>query len=128
MGRCTVRNISCVILASLFYPRSSSTDVQAVIVSIRRQGSAYYRAVDRSIQAAVDGYKFSSDAIDLCDALLDPQTTREDLLEFIGEMKVFAKKALDDANSMCEDFRMVRHGLNEVTTPLYVHIYWPEAE
>jgi hypothetical protein len=85
-----------------------------IIGSIQEQSVVYYRALDLSIKAAKDGYTFSSNSEYLCDFLLDPSNSVEDLQEFIVDMREMAKKAHKDATSMSEMFRGVRQGLNQV--------------
>jgi hypothetical protein len=85
-----------------------------VIQDIQRHGLVYCEAIDISTQTAQDGYNFSRDAIDLCDFLLKPDNTNEDLLEYISEMLDTAKRAREDSTKTLDKFRLVRAGLMEV--------------
>jgi hypothetical protein len=88
--------------------------VQPIIHNIREQSVVYYRALDMSIKTVEDGYTFSSDSEYLCDFLLDPKNTVEELQEFINDMRKIAKQAHEDAKVMSEMFRGVRQNLNQV--------------
>jgi len=88
--------------------------VQPIIKHIQEQSVAYYQALDLSIKTVENGYTFSKDSELLCDYLLDPKNTVEELQEFIDDMRKNAKQALKDAKVMSEMFRGVRQILNQV--------------
>jgi hypothetical protein len=84
---------------------------------------AYYRALDLSIKTVEDGYTFSSDSEYLCDFLIDPNNTVEELQEFIDDMRKMAKQAHEDAQVMSEMFRGVRQNLNQVCFHMIIVIF-----
>jgi len=95
--------------------RSDHADVSPIIQNIKEQSVVYYRALDLSIKTVEDGYTFSSDSEYLCDFLLDPKNTPEELQEFIDDMRQIARRAHEDAKEMSEMFRGVRQNLNQIT-------------
>jgi len=95
--------------------QSEHPEMQPILDNIRQQTVGYYRALDLSIATAEAGYSFSGDAEQLCDFLLDPQYTVQELQEYIQDMREVARSAHEDAKTMCESFRNVRQGLNQIT-------------
>lgn len=94
-----------------------STDhpqLQQVIKDIQSHAVIYLDAIDTSIKTAQDGYAFSSDAIELCDYLLDPTTNIGELWEYIDDMCGKAKSAHGDSVIVLGKFRDVCKGLMEV--------------
>lgn len=100
-------------LNSINYSTDNSV-CNAIIQKVRGQGLVYYSALDQSVRAAQDGYKFSDDAEYLCDFLLDPKNSQNDLQEFVADMRTTARRAHKDAVEMSEKFRSVRSGLHQV--------------
>lgn len=98
--------------------REASTNHPAlvkVIQDMQSHGQIYCDAVDMSLRTAQDGYGFSRDAIDLCEFLLKPDCTMEDLLEYISDMQDTAKRAREDSTNTMDKFRLVHTGLAEAT-------------
>jgi len=89
--------------------------VSSIIQNIREQSVVYYHALDLSIKTVEDGYTFSSDSEYLCDFLVDPNNTTEDIQEFIDDMRQIARQAHEDAKVISEMFRGVRQNLNQVS-------------
>lgn len=85
-----------------------------VIHDIRRHGQVYCEAIDRSVCTAQDGFHLSSDAIGLCDHLLDKETSLGDLREYISEMQRDARQAREGSAEALRGFRDVREGLTDV--------------
>jgi hypothetical protein len=88
--------------------------IEPFIRGIQLHGRIYYRALDLSIQVSEDGYKICQDWVDLVEFWNDPNTEREDICEFVADMKDYASQAHAAALAMLEDFRLVRTGLNRV--------------
>ena len=86
----------------------------SIILDIRKEGLVYYDALDLSIQVAEAGFAFSTEAIELCQDLSDPDADPNETQHFITEMRCTARKAQDDANAAIEKFQAVQRGLFEV--------------
>jgi len=95
--------------------QSEHPEMQPILHNIRQQAVGYYRALDLSVITAEAGYSFCEDAEQLCDFLVDPQYTVQELQEYIQDMREVARSAHEDAKTMCESFRNVRQGLNQIT-------------
>ena len=94
-----------------------STDYPApkkIIQEIRKHGSKYRDAIDMSIQTAQDGYNFGIEAIDLCDLLLDPEISLEDLQEYVRSMQDAANRAHRAAAETLQMFNSVQQPIKEV--------------
>jgi hypothetical protein len=89
--------------------------VHKIIGELQLQGIAFHSAIDLSVKTAQDGYKFSADAEYLYETLLEGSSDKEEVVEFVGELKVIAKKAHKDALDASESFRSVRSGIFEVS-------------
>jgi hypothetical protein len=96
------------------YRSTDHPQLQQVIKNIQGQTLVYCEAMDTSIKTAQDGLDFSSDAIELCGHLLDPDTDPNDLQGYIGDMQNKAKRAHEDSSTTWNKFREVRQGLMEV--------------
>jgi len=94
--------------------RTDNPVLMKVVGDIRRHGLVYCKAIDKSIDTAQEGFDFSSDAIGLCDHLLDKDTNLEDLREYISEMQCDARHAREGSTEVLGRFRAVREGLTEV--------------
>lgn len=86
-----------------------------MIEDIHTLGLSYYSAIDISVKTAQDGYGFSSDALQLCELLLDSDTNVNELQEYIKDMKDKANHAHSDSKETLDKFRNVRKSLNEVS-------------
>ena len=80
---------------------------------MQKYGGVYYDAIDLSVQTAEAGYAFSTEAIELCGALLDPDNDPTELNEFIEDMKLTAKQAHEQSRTTVDKFQEVRSGLFE---------------
>jgi len=94
--------------------RTNNPVLMEVIHDIRRHGRVYCEAIDRSVCTAQDGFHLSSDAIGLCDHLLDQETSLGDLQEYISEMQRDARQAREGSAEALRGFRDVREGLTDV--------------
>jgi len=92
------------------------------IKDVQAQGIAYYLALDSSIDTAVDGYAFSESSEYLCECLLNPNSTLDDLKDYITDMREKARRAHLDATTVSEKFRSVRQGLNQITQGIPVSV------
>lgn len=98
--------------------KSKDSVVIVVVESIQKQGIAYCSALDKSVKMADQGCVFSEEAIDLCIALLDPDTDKKELMEYILEMRSTAKRAVAAATGASEMFRDIRKMLFQANIPL----------
>lgn len=96
------------------YDSSDHPALIPIIAGVQRQGEAYYDGLDLSIKTAENAYTFSTDAVDLCNALLNPDYSVEELQQFIDDMRELAQDARDDALNTSNVFRSVRERLNQV--------------
>jgi hypothetical protein len=85
-----------------------------IIQRIQEQSRKYYNALDLSIKTAEVGFDFSTDSEYLCEFLLEPSSTVEELQDYISEMREKARHAHDDARHTSEIFRAVRQNLIQV--------------
>lgn len=95
--------------------QSEQPVVIVVIKSMQNQDTAYYSAIDKSIETAEQGCAFSADAIDLCAAILDPACNAQDLKKHASEMRSTANKAVAAATDACKLFRAIRQELFKIS-------------
>ena len=95
--------------------RSEHPVVIKIIQDVQMQGQVYCQAIDMSVKTADDGCAFTIEAIDLCDFLLSDNTTPEELVDYISEMRETAISAHRAASETSRTFRTVRTGLFEVS-------------
>jgi hypothetical protein len=99
--------------------------MEQIICDVREQGLIYYDAIDMSIGTAEAGYAFSTEAIDLCDELLEPTFDLEELQKFVTLMQDTARKAHKDSKATLSLFDKVRTALIEVRSLSYMsQRYW----
>ena len=112
-ARCLSQNVNLVPLSHLYFS-SDNPHLEQIIKRIVNNCIRYIQAIEMSLKIAGDGYSLASDAVDVCEFVVDPTTDPEDLREYIDDMKGKAKEAHQDCKEVSEKFRAVQAGIFEV--------------
>jgi hypothetical protein len=93
---------------------TSQPTLQQAMIKIEVYAIAYQEAIDASIKAARDGVNFSTDAIELCDYLIDPTKELTELEKYTKDLQDKSGTACENSTQTLNKFRDVHIGLVEV--------------